>query len=447
MPIDVEEFRTLRDRWNCFSKVDSLASLDFYTLTICLESINPDEITGISLADIDGRGKPHVSMLEYERLKKVLPLVMHEFAHYYDGTSTLWGMQHLSMLNQAATVPASNESEFYRLKRLYDHVRRFKLPSYYTTVEKGTKPSQPWGLTLTGGREFTSEGTLSPRPIVFGRFFNSEHEPIVRSPISILSLLETSAMETEFVTRMALSQRLGEERLVEERQITQEALDYIYNPGLTEYSVCAHLVANTINCSDIMAAFRMAAYLARFVLNCPASAFDTARANLDQWAKVTGLPHGSEEITLLRHAMKNGNHGALFRMLVAGLPRNIDVYNPTEFGLSFNRSLNILGLRFVQVLDKAQAEIQQHAKQLESSPIDSLRVIAKAGLENFIATGGNIFARDIEKMHLPPVYLNDFSQQQFKPEQNMLSTFDLEKGFLELAKLQTRCENFAEACM
>jgi hypothetical protein len=447
MPIDAQEFKILRDRWNCFSKVDSLASLDFYTLTICLESINPAEVMDISLADIDGSGKPYLSMQEYERCKKVLPLVIHEFTHYYDATSTLWGMEHLGMLNQAATVPASKESDFYRLKRLYDHVRRFKLPSYYTTVEKNANPTRPWALILTGGREFTAEGTLSPRPIIFGRFFNSEREPIVRSPISILSLLETSAMETELIAKIGLSQRLGEERLVEERQISQEALDYIYDPKLTEYSVCAHLVANTINCSDIIASFRIAAHLARFVLNCSTNVFDTARTNLEKWATAVGMPHGSQEITLLRHAMKNRNHGALFRVLTAGLPSNLDVSNPAAFSLSFNRTLNLLGLRFSQVIDKARIEIQKQAKQLEVSPIESLRGIASAGLENFMAANGNIFARDIKIMHLPPVYLNDFSQHQFKPQNNMLSTFDLEKSFMELAKQQHRCENFAEACM
>lgn len=444
--INAEDFKDTRGRWNCFSKVDILGSFDFYTLTVSLDSLASEEVRSITLADCEGAGKPKLSMAEYERLKKVLPLAAHEFTHYFDGTATLWGMRHLSKLNIASQVHPASEKDFHQLKSLYDHVRRLRLPNYYTTVDKRVSSARPWILTLTGGREFTSGGTISSRPILFGRFFNAQHEPIARSPISIISLLETSAMATELEVRMALAKRLGDERLVEERQISNETVAYIYNPDLTEYSVCAHLVANTTNCPDILVAFRMAAFVARFVLNCTQSIFETAARHLKSWAEAIGLPNDSSEFTLLRHAMNNGNHGALFRMITAGLPVNVNG-SPYEFAAGFQRSLSILGIRFVDALTSAGVEIARLAEAIEGGPMDSLREIAKAGLNNFSKIKGDPFSRPIEKMNLPPVFLGDLSQHQFQLNGNSLEALDLEKSYSELVELQLRCERFAEACL
>jgi len=444
--INSDNFKNTRSRWNCFSKVDILGSFDFYTLTVSLDSITSDEVSGITLGDFRGVDKPTLSMAEYERLKKVLPLAAHEFTHYFDGTSTLWGMQHLSILNRAAQVHPTSEEDFHQLKSLYDHVRRLRLPDYYTTIDKRVSFARPWILTLTGGREFTSAGAISSRPILFGRFYNSQHEPIARSPISIVSLLETSAMATELEVRMALARRLGDERLVEERQISAETVAYIYNPDLTEYSVCAHLVANTTNCPDILVAFRMAAYVARFVLNCPRSIFETAARHLKNWAEAIGLPRDSSEYTLMRHAMNAGNHGALFRMIIAGLPANVEG-SPTQFAIGFQRSLSIMGIRFVHTLGETEREIEVLAENLLQSPLDSLQEISRAGLENFTKTKGDPFSRPVDQMNLPAVFLGDVSQYQLQKGDNSLQELDLEKSYSELVEVQLRCERFAEACL
>jgi hypothetical protein len=63
----------------------------------------------------------------------------------------------------------------------------------------------------------------------------------------------------------------------------------------------------------------MAAYIARFVLNCPQSIFDTAARNLKHWADAMSLPANSTEVILLRNAMRNKNHGALFYMITTNL--------------------------------------------------------------------------------------------------------------------------------
>jgi hypothetical protein len=443
---NIEEFKKLRNRWNCFSKVDILGSFDFYTLTISLDSISPHDIKDLSIEQLSDNRKHPLTMTDYEILKKVIPLAVHEFTHYLDGTATLWGIEHLNRINNASEVLPTEEKEFYRLKSLYDHVRRLRLPNYYTTIEKDTNESRPWALHMTSGREFSSDGYISDRPIIFGRFFNSERQALVRSPISILSLLETSAMAEELTARISLIKQLGAEGIVEEKIISNEMLDYIYNPNLTEYSVCTHLVANSTNCQDIYASFQMSAFIVRLILNFSAHEFDAAKKNLSNWANSMGVSKESSEIIALRHALGHKNHGALYYMLAVTLPRNPQG-NPTLFSNGLNNSLQLLGINLNKSLEISKKEYFKIAKQLEKSNLITLSTIAKSAAENFNILKDPPFTRPIEKLHLPPVFLNDMSQHQFKTKGNSLQEFDLEKSYDELIKIQLRVENLAEACI
>jgi hypothetical protein len=121
--------------------------------------------------------------------------------------------------------------------------------------------------------------------------------------------------------------------------------------------------------------------------------------------------------------------------------------SPQAFGFSFQKSLRILGIGFVDSLKTIQTEFNTLAKRMESSQIDSLRETAKSASLNFAKIGLNPLSRPIEKLNLPPVFLNDLSQHQFQKNENELKTFDLEKNYTELVDLQIRCENFAEACI
>lgn len=444
--IDQREFRNARDRWNCFSKVDILGSFDFYTLTVSLDALSPVDVVGISTSDFDVSDGQSISMAEYERLKKVLPLVAHEFTHYLDGTATLWGMEHLCRINEACTVPRASVKDFYKLKSLYDSVRRLRLPSYYTTVEKDASAKRPWSLSFTSGREFTSQGHLGDRPIVFGRFLNAQRENLARSPISILSLLETSAMAAELEIRTATAQRLGPERVVEHRLISDDVIEYIYNKNLIEYSVCAHLVANTAECRDVFMAFRMSAFIARFVLNASASTFENAREKLARWAREMDLPVNSTEVILLKRALKHKNHGALFYILATTLPKN----SSDSFDLfiaGFKASLGLVGIDFDETLERAERGVNEFARKLENSPLQSLRLIAASGIVNFKELQAMSASRRFEKLNLPPVFLGDMSQYQFGLKTNLLQTFDLEASYVELIALQIRAENLAEACL
>ncbi|MDM5181758.1 hypothetical protein PO883_31755 [Massilia sp. DJPM01] len=444
--IDKAKFSSHRKNWNCFSKIDILGEFEFYTLAISLDSLNITEVDGVDFSILNQPSS--LSMSEYSRLKKVLTLATHEFTHYLDGTASLWGMEHLTRIDEAAKSRDGDENSYFKLKSLYDYIRRLRLPTYYSTVEKDVQHDQPWKMHLTGGREFRSDGTLSDRPILFGRFLNAQSENIARSPISILSLLETSAMAQELEVKLKLASRLDDDsRIVELAQIKRDSIQFIYNKNLTEYSVCAHLVANSIDCPDLIVALRMSAIIARFVLNSTSTTFDTARQHLSVWSKIVNKGGDHAELALLRHALKHRNHGALFYIIALMLPRNSGD-TPQALFSGFSNSLNLLGIAYMDTLAKSEIKMRELAKQLAKSELQSLKVIAVASALNFTLLKGMPLSRNFERLSLPPVFLSNMESYQFgATEANSMRNFDLEASYEELISVQIAVENFAEACL
>lgn len=326
------------------SKVDLLGSLDFWSLTISLDSLHPRDTDGLTVKDIFSDETPTLDFTEYKRRKKVLPLAAHEYTHFVDATSTLWGLKHLSYINDCNINEKGDETQFHLLKRSYDYMRSIRLPDYYTTVSSTVPTNRPWRSDTTSGVIFSSEGKLTDRPIVFVNFNNENGKRFVRSPLSMISLLEASAMANEIEVRSTLIQRLTkDERLIEQHHFNEELLSYIYNPDITEYSACFHLLANSQNEKDIGIASKCTGILVRTILNVPEIAFSTAANNISAYADAIKHDINHLAVQRIQMAMNYKNRGALFFLIVTLLPMGSTInehafFKGLEAALKKNRS-------------------------------------------------------------------------------------------------------------
>lgn len=211
--MNIHEFKAKTKKWNQFAKVDTLGAFDFYTSLISLDALSATDISSIRSAfphqgDIVAAFEANkFSPEHYALLSKVLPLAAHEYTHFVDSTSTLWGLHHLRKMNEAYLADdrlGGKEADFYKAKNFYDHVRGIRLPDYYTVINPNAENSRPWRSEITIGTIFSKLGELSDRPVLFSRFSNCHDEPLVRSPISTVSILEASAMAQEMILQAAL---------------------------------------------------------------------------------------------------------------------------------------------------------------------------------------------------------------------------------------------------
>jgi hypothetical protein len=445
------------ERWNSFSKADVLGSFDFMTLTISLDSLNVNDFN--HLGSLLSRGDYKDEILNrnlkydlYEALKKLYGLSFHEYTHFVDSTSTAWGASFLLSLNEAYLtnhdIYGTEESEYHKAKRFFDLAKSFKLPDYYTAKTPDVDPSTPWSYQVTSGKRFNNNGELSDVPITFISFGNSSQERIVRSPLSMIAVLEVSAMAQEILYKSFLVNALPEDaRIVESSQLQKESLNFIYNHELTEYSACAHLVANIHGFTDIIMAYTVCERIATVVLNFTDKCFDDISFS-DLARKTLHIDTNKSLETVCKNSIKSRDRGYVFYLICLLMPKS-NYENDEEIRKGISASLEAMGLNYHQVIMAARREVEVASHALSNSPIKCIAELSGSLLKNFdkkLAAKRGMY--DFSSFDLPPVLLGDCEIVTASPGiDNALKKYDIEGAYNELVEGQLWVERFSEACV
>ena len=450
-----QKFREVKNNKQLLADVDTLGAFDFYTSIITLDSLIPEDIERSRAAAGAGALLPPYSLEnrlsgdQYSFLVKVLPLAIHEYTHFVDSTSTLWGLTHLMMMNRGYSsnpVFGGKEQDFQYAKAFYDHCRRIRLPKYYTTVNIGSDDSRPWKSSISAGYLFDSKGRSTVNPILFSRFENQGGIGIVRSPVSTVSLLEASAMAQEVFCHLSLILATEDDfKLVEQKCYSKSTVDYLYKKEITEYSVCAHVLANKQGIADVFEAFRLCAAIIRIVLNFSPEAFRriARRCPIQELLQTNNIEGFTGR---MREGLKSGDIGTLFYLICLALPTRTyatadDVMNGVSEAL---RQLGIEYSTFIKLRDKRADEL---LAELELSNFQSIRQLSKAGYQNMKLIDQTV-AVGFQTLNLPPSWLKDGSVTQiFGHDGNSLKCFNLNQCFDELFEGESWVERFSEGCL
>jgi len=448
MPLN--ELKETRSRWSILSKVDQLGAIDFWTLTISLDALKPTDTIGLSVEDLQIPKGAVFNYVEYELRKRVLTLAVHEYTHFVDATSSLWGMHHLSYINACHNMDSGDEAQFFVLKHTYDYMRSIRLPDYYTTINRKLPSQHPWRSNVSNGVVFSNDGRITDRSIIFINFLTLDGERIVRSPVSVVSLLEASAMAKEIEVRMRLIMHLQEpEKTVEQRVFNEELMDYVYNPEITEYSACFHLLANLQDEKDIGIVARAVGILCRLVLNAPQIAFKTASKGTKAYADKTGLPQFGLEVERLKSGLEKNDRGTLFFLIAVLLPQYA-IKSEKLFFSHLEIALKSIGLSLEKLKRGSHQEAESLQNELSASELQSIRLLANCGYQNFKKIFPDGMGYSLEQLSLPPALHGDDNMTPYAFNArgtNSLRAFDLETAYVELVDLQLKAENFAEACL
>lgn len=446
----VEDFDDLKKesyRWNCFSKIDTEGLFSLSSFTIGLENIELRDIESIDYEGIYLNLHEEISSDDYFKAKRLLPLIIHEFTHFIDATSTLWGAKHMTLINDGYVATQGREGDLYKCKLLFDHFKRLSFPNYYNVVNKSNGTSIPWKWSLTCGREFGHHGKITDKPILFVRFLTLSDNEIVRKPLSILSLLETTAMAQEFNAKFRLINQLRESREAEAAILERETLEYIYDPELTEYSVCTHLLANTQGCEDVGVSLKSAAMLARIVLNAPDSAFTRMRSNLSAYIKKFRLRNDDEVVRELKRSLKNLNYGALYYLLVILLPKgSVSSARAMQDGIKL--SMKYYGIDINDYFRNSDEQFYKLNDALMNSSIPSIVRLSVAGRKNHGVISKYVDSLPMNTLHLPSVYLGDLNQHNFFPlEDSVFKDYNVDIMFDELSVKNKFIIDFGDGCL
>lgn len=437
-----EKFKNKLKSYNRILEMDTLGSFDFFNCMICLDSVDNSRFEEYKTA--------LVSNNNYPVLLKIMPLAVHEITHFIDCTSTVWGMNYLMKMNEAYcsnNTTDGAEYEFYKAKSFLEYIRSLRLPKYYTEIYKSKSPDRPWSSSITMGKQFDLNGKIADKPVIFSKFYNAQGDILVRSPISTISILEASAMSNEMATKLSLIATLNpDDKLIENRIYQREALDYIYNKNITEYSVCVHIVANHLNCNDIFVAFQVCSTITRLVLNFPTSLFDKV-STFPNIHEILGIPEACEFDIRMRTGIKNKNIGILYYLICTALPKDTDE-NPTKMNIGIETALKKIGLSLYLVQDEASKEIEGIVDKLNNSKLESIKILSKSGLNNFKKIPLTSAKINPSELSIPNIYLSDSTEVSiFENENSLLKNISINDIFNELNSGYEWVMRFSEACM
>lgn len=210
---------------------------------------------------------------------EVLPVLLHEFRHWLDHSTSLWGQRRISLMLGALAARASNNvDEFPRIVAYDRAARRDLRADYYTTTNQAEgEPADDWRWLATPslGFEFDSTGEQDKTaPIPFMRFEWPDETFACRVPMTTTALLEATAVHTEIETERWCIDHLPEERRATALdEMESKWFRKLYTPELGVYSAAVHWAANRLRLSTASEAYRKAAAVASVVLNLPESRF------------------------------------------------------------------------------------------------------------------------------------------------------------------------------
>lgn len=444
-----------RNKSNVLSQCDVLGSYDFNTTIVSLESLEQKHIDIFNSykAEYDGAisGSSCLSSEAFNSLKSVIPLAVHEYTHFIDSTSTLWGLRYLELMEEGYTADnekfSATESDFYKAKKFHDFIRFSRLPKYYTYQTIVTDTSRPWVHRESIGNRFCNEGKVSDIPVLFIWFSNQYSHQLVRSPISSISILECSAMSQEIESTMALIELLDDDaKIVEKKLYFDELSSYLYNRELTEYSVCAHFVSSMFKEPDIFLTFKTCSIICRYILNMPNAIYDDILSDCNFNLVFGNSQEAIPFIDKIKKGLENREMGFLFYLLCKVIPKE-SLTNASEINNLIQKGFNSLGIDIQRVSKISHIDVLIIFSKLKDSRIIKLQDIATAGYDNFFTLNDFDGSIPFEKMNLPPVLLGDSNQVDiFSSDINNLKSYDLDALYNELVEGQLWVEKFVEAC-
>lgn len=253
-------------------------------------------------------------------------------------------------------------------------------------------------------------------------------------------------MAQETKSRVSLVAALAEDsRFVEQAEVSNKLMDYLYNPDLTEYSVCVHLVANALGTPDINSAFAVCAILTRVCLNLTDELFDALAVDKTLMCRVD-LPSEHNFSHRIRNGLRLRDLGTAFFLMSRCLPNKPDLMYDESESIAM-RAVENLGISPSLIHANAIAFGEGIAQELSNSQIEPICWLYEAGLKNLRQINPLSLHLDFSQLHLPLALLGDSTERFVLGDpQSPLAQKSISSIYKPLIDGELWVERFAEGC-
>jgi hypothetical protein len=435
-----------------FANLEAIGSYDDFSQMVILEYLDKKGFLQLlesfqSNSQGDRNAQKKVLQANYESMAKFYSTCVHEFTHWLDHTSTLWGQRQLILIYNAINAWTNqDEQEFHRIAIANSERHRARLAIYYTEkykVDQQEASPTPWQYEYGSGLEFGIDGRpRTDRPFVFTVFSNSSNQPVIRVPFSMFALTEANATYAEFKVKIQSLALLDEDsRLVEQRRLERESQHNLYSSELVIYSVATHCLANSIGIDEGLRAYEFSSALATLCLNLPEDLFHALSVpeEFNLW--------GSRILAL----QKLADPGFAFFTIAQQAPKYRDGISVEQW---LQEALKNAGLPSLEVIkDMIIAQMKELENEvIEGLYADQLKFLISIGRENFMQRG--IWGKTVLSMEnlyktsimLPPIVLGDGCSTPVVPTTIFPRPQAVEQWIDEVINLEISIDQFIRAC-
>lgn len=439
------QLRPRTDRWPAFYNLETAAAYSFPEQVVTLDSI--EDI--IAAACTNGAAPARF---------KVLRLCAHEYTHWIDHVSTLWGRRLLIAFYRGLRARESDDLVgFQHIVRAHRWVRRSFSDRFFTFRGAKANYGPPWQWNLSLGCRFDRDGRpREDEPLMFVRFGVGDPTPdanlVMRMPVSAAALAECRAMASEYRWLVEEASTHGGATPADPETWLTETHADVYNKDLMVYMVGFHLVANATGNNQLRPLLLVANSLAWLALNAPAEVVQAAVVP-DTWA-TTWRNGVTDRISPLLEAQ---DPGFIYALLSWNIDRGQPL--PTSDGERREWLSQLLNATFGVSLDDyfAAASQERSDQKADATPLGDARLDAwlDAGdaWANALGPTGDALPL-IECMNgqpglrLPDALTGDFSPWSPCPSNALaIPTFnDVVQRYDYMADWTSRLDEFVDVC-
>lgn len=329
----------------------------------------------------------------FEKAVELRSIMIHEYQHYLDSTHTVWGANYLFYLERAYShfddpQRLIDENSFIELMQLYEKLNAIVLPEYYQLNLCGDgKKIEKYLLKLepTIGNIFTKYGEVGS-PCFFVNYIQ-KNKRLVRSPVSIITLLECSAIIEEISYRYAqILIELKEHHLhktISENKFKKYIEGMIYNPDLSEYFSLILLVSQKIKDFKLLEDFWLIKILIQVCLNFTSEHFsELLKSQFMMLVLKNCNPQvdGGDFYEKLKKGIELEDRGMLFLAIYLLLPSDLNYKNPEFCKGVINGILQTIrqNLTFDLLQREAREYIEIIAESLKKSKVPYIAKVSKS---------------------------------------------------------------------
>lgn len=242
----------------------TVASYDPANFYIFLEDISEADLVKVKLTPLTTNNIEHYKTLQ------------HEIRHSVDHMATLWGQKAIYSYYSAIESRLSlDEYTFHNIVAFKNLENQLFYSNYFTEVYAYSpikRLEERWKWSPSVGVRFDATGAPDEsRPIPFVSFADIHGSKLMRTPVSIATLLETNSVAEEINWQLQYINTLDKADQPVYLQIFENdtLFDLLYNQDLVVYNVAVHLAANVLDIFDLFEAFRVSSAIATLSLNLP----------------------------------------------------------------------------------------------------------------------------------------------------------------------------------